>query len=108
MSANSPTLESKASASQKGGYCQKWREFLLRGLTPHFVGLEDGWLSPGSEFRSFGAVLLTLFSLSLLKKIKYLLPRLFFFLFFLLLWAAPRGEGQGAAWVEWKVGGVFK
>lgn len=82
MSANSPTLESKASASQKGGYCQKWREFLLRGLTPHFVGLEDGWLSPGSEFRSFGAVLLTLFSLSLLKKIKYLLPRLFFFFFF--------------------------
>lgn len=106
MSANSPTLESKASASQKGEYCQKWKEFLFPGLTPHFVGLEDGWLSHGSEFRSFGAILLTLFSLSLVKKIKYMLSRLFFLFF--LVWAAPGGGGQGAAWMEWKFGGVFK
>lgn len=78
---NTPTLGSRASAPHKEECCQRWEEFLLQCLTPHFVNLEDGWLSHGSEFRSFGSVLLTSFSFSLslsFVKIKYLLPRLGF------------------------------
>lgn len=44
------------------------------------MNLEDGWLSHGSEFRSFGPVLLTPFSSLSLSffKFKYLLHRLGF------------------------------
>lgn len=48
-----PPPENRASASQKGEYCQRWKESRFWYLTPHFVGLEDGWLSHGSTFRSF-------------------------------------------------------
>lgn len=51
-------------------YCQRWEVSLLWCLTPHSVGLEDGWLSRGSGFRSFGAILLTPFSFSLCLKKK--------------------------------------
>lgn len=53
----------------------------LSCLTPYFVNLEDGWLSPSSEFRSFSAVLLTPFSFSFsltLLYLKHLLLRLGF------------------------------